>query len=108
MADKGSFSYHAECRIEDSSADDKTAFLLAVAKEIGGAFVYASCDIEAIILTGPMLREKAVRLNLRSRVGRLAPVTILDKNMELAALSSQVLDALKDKSQVLLFNVKEK
>jgi len=48
-----------------------------VAKAVGGAFVAAGCDVEAIVLCGELVRHKPIRDGLRRRVGRLAPVIVL-------------------------------
>jgi len=53
-----------------------------VAKAIGGAFVAAGCDVEAIVLCGAPVRHKAISNALRRRVGRLAPVIVFEEPLE--------------------------
>ena len=48
------------------------------AKAIGSAFVAAGCDVEAIVLAGTGAGSEPIRTALRRRVGRLAPVMILE------------------------------
>ena len=70
------------------------AMLYQVSKEIGAMFVAAGCDVDAIVLTGGMVRSKRVRTELRNRVGRLAPVLVLEESLEMQALAAETLRAL--------------
>jgi len=69
---------------QSASAPDQTDEHLTgrVAKAIGGAFVAAGCDVEAIVLCGAPVRHKAISNALRRRVGRLAPVIVFEEPLE--------------------------
>jgi butyrate kinase len=105
---EGKIIYEVGCVQENPAGDIDEKFLLEIAKEIGGAYVHASCDVDTIILSGPMLGDKTVRSTIRRFVGRLAPVTILDKNTELAVVSSHVQALGKENIKTLHLNLKEK
>ncbi len=70
------------------------AMVYQIAKEIGSAFVAADCDVEAIVLTGGLVRSKLIRSALRSRINSLAPVIIFEESLEMPALAAGVLDIL--------------
>lgn len=61
--------------LEGASADEAAR---SVAKAVGAMFVAADCTVEAIVLTGATFQDVAVRDALRRRVGRLAPVLIVE------------------------------
>jgi phosphotransacetylase/butyrate kinase len=65
-----------------------------VAKEIGRMFVACGCDVEAIVLSGPLGGSDWVRTALRRRVLRLAPVIVMEQLQEMAALAAGALEAL--------------
>ena len=54
----------------------------------------AGCDVEAIVLTGGLSCSKLVTTALRRRVGRLAPVMVLQGSLEMAALCAGAIDVL--------------
>ncbi|HNR30522.1 MAG TPA: butyrate kinase, partial [Candidatus Hydrogenedentes bacterium] len=70
------------------------AMTYQIAKEIGAMFAAAGCDIEAIVLTGGMIRSERIRNELRRRVGKLAPILIFDQPLEMEALAAGALGAL--------------
>ena len=70
------------------------AMIYQVAKEIGAMFAAAGCDVEAIVLTGGLVRSHRVRDLLRRRVERLAPVMVFEGSLEMAALASGAIDIL--------------
>lgn len=100
----GLVSYLGEYRLdvieERIRAGDEHARLVVeamayqIAKEIGAMFVAAGCDIEAIVLTGGMIRAERVRNELRKRVGRLAPILLFDQPLEMEALAAGALAAV--------------
>jgi len=49
------------------------------AKEIGQMFVACGCDVEGIVLTGPLATSDWARSALRRRVLRLAPVFVIEQ-----------------------------
>ncbi len=71
-----------------------TAMVYQIAKEIGAQFVAAGCDVEAIILTGGLVRSRYIRDSLRHRISRLAPVFIFQESLEMAALAAGAINAL--------------
>jgi len=64
-----------------------------VAKEIGKLFVACGCDVEAIVLSGPLAGSDWVRTALRRRILRLAPVIVIEQPREMAALAAGALDS---------------
>lgn len=74
------------------------AMTYQIAKEIGAMYVAAGCDIEAIVLTGGMIRSERIRNELRKRLGRLAPILIFDQPLEMEALAAGALAALTGES----------
>jgi butyrate kinase len=70
------------------------AMVYQIAKEIGAAYVAAGCDVEAVVLTGGLVRSEYVRTALRRRLGRLAPVMVFEESLEMAALARGAVDVL--------------
>jgi len=70
------------------------AMVYQIAKEAGAMFVAAGCFIDAIVVTGGMIRCEYVRTELQKRVGRLAPVLIFDEPLEMEALAAGALRVL--------------
>ncbi|MDP8236171.1 MAG: phosphate acyltransferase [Candidatus Erginobacter occultus] len=56
-------------------------------REIGSAYVAAGCDVEAIVLTGELTRDREIRRAIRKMVNRLAPVVVLEGSPELEVLA---------------------
>ena len=71
------------------------AMIYQIAKAIGAMFVVAGCAIEAIVLTGGMVRSERVRNGLQQQVGRLAPLLIYDQPLEMEALAAETLRVLE-------------
>ncbi len=78
-----------------------------VAEEIGKAFVAAGCDVEAIVLTGRLSRSRIVRDPLRQRVGRLAPVLVVEGSLEMAALAAGMVEMLTGRAEPLRYTSME-
>ncbi len=68
-----------------------------IAREIGAAFVAAGCDVEAIVLTGELIRNRSTRKEIRKLVNRLAPVMVLEGSPGLKALALAVAGVLTGK-----------
>jgi len=64
--------------IEQSDQDAIDAAADRVAKAIGSAFVAAGCEVDAIVLCGTLALSEPIRTALRRRVGRLAPVMVIE------------------------------
>ncbi len=75
------------------------AMVYQIAKEIGAMFVAAGANIEAIVLTGGMIRSERVRNGLQQKVGRLAPLLIYDQPLEMEALAGETLRILEGYSR---------
>ncbi|HUW61958.1 MAG TPA: butyrate kinase [Candidatus Bathyarchaeia archaeon] len=74
------------------------AMIYQVAKEIGAMFAAVGCDVEAIVLTGGLVRSHRVRGLLRRRVERLAPVMVFEGSLEMAALASGAIEVLSGRA----------
>lgn len=75
------------------------AMVYQIAKETGAMFAAAGCYIDAIAVTGGIIRCAYVRTELQKRVGRLAPVLIFDEPLEMEALAAGVLRVLTGDSE---------
>ncbi len=100
----GLVSYLGEHRLPEierriSEGDEQArlivdAMLYQISKEIGAMYVAAGCDVDAIVLTGGMIRSKRVQGEMRRRVGRLAPVLIFEESLEMEALAAETIRVL--------------
>ena len=70
------------------------AMLYQVSKEIGAMYIAAGIDVDAIVLTGGMVRSEYIRNELRRRVGRLAPVLVFEESLEMEALATETIRVL--------------
>ena len=70
---------------------------------IGAMYAAVGCDIEAVVLTGGMIRAERVRNELRKRVGKLAPVLIFDQPLEMEALAAGALRVLTGASEPIRY-----
>lgn len=64
------------------------AMIYQIAKEIGAMYVAAGGSVDAIVLTGGMVRAQRVRNGLQQRVGSLVPVIVYEQSLEMEALAS--------------------
>ncbi len=76
----------------DSNAIE--AGIYEVSKGIGAGFVAAGCDVEAIVLTGDLVRNSKCRSALRKRVARLAPVLVYEKAIDMEHLAQKARQVL--------------
>ena len=91
-----------EQRIADGDEQARVvvdAMVYQIAKEIGAAYVAAGCDVEAVVLTGGVVRSEYVRTALRRRLGRLAPVMVFEESLEMEALAGGAADVLAGRCQ---------
>lgn len=79
------------------------AWIRRAAREIGALFVAAGCDVEAIVLTGELIRDKQLQSGVRKRVNRLAPVVTLQECSELEVLATAAAGALAGKISSLRY-----
>ncbi len=70
------------------------ALVYQIAKEIGGMFMAAGGDVEAIVLTGGLAKNKLVRTEVSRRVRALAPVIVLPGSLEMAAMAEGTIAVL--------------
>ncbi len=75
------------------------ALAYQVAKGIGAVYVAAGCDVEAIVLTGAMIRIERVRNEIRRHVGRLAPLLLFEQPPDMEALAAEALRVLAGESK---------
>ena len=95
-----------EKRIADGDAEARLlvdAMVHRITKEIGAMFAVLDADVEAIVLTGGLVRSPLVLRALRSRVARLAPVFVFRESLEMEALASGVQGVLSGESRALRF-----
>lgn len=87
-----------ETRIREGDAYARLvvdAMIYQIAKGIGAMVVAAGGTVEAIVLTGGMIRSERVRKGLQQHVGRLAPLILYDQPLEMEALASETLRVLE-------------
>jgi len=77
-----------------------SAMVYQIGKAIGAAYVAAGCDVEAIVLTGGLIRSELIRNSLRKRVGRLAPVLVYRESLDMVALAIGAVDALAGRVEI--------
>ncbi len=75
------------------------AMVYQIAKEIGAMVVAAGCDVDAIVLTGGLVRSERVVSGLRARIGRLAPVIEYVGSLEMAAMAAGAVAVLSGSAQ---------
>jgi butyrate kinase len=80
------------------------AMIYQITKEIGSAYVAAGCDVEAIVLTGGLVRSAFVRSAIRKRVAPLAPVYVYEGSLEMERLAQGALDVLTGRVQAQHYN----
>lgn len=70
------------------------ALVCQAAREIGRVLLGAGCEVEAIVLSGPLASSELVRTALQERVDRLAPLIALEGPLEMAALADAAIGVL--------------
>ena len=75
------------------------ALVYQIAKEIGGMYVAAGGDVEAIVLTGGLVHSKLIRTAVRRRVRHLAPVIVLPGSLEMAAMAGGTIAVLSGREK---------
>ena len=71
------------------------AFIYQVAKEIGAMAAAMSGAVDAVVLTGGVVRGGRFRRQLRRRIGFIAPVLVLAENSEMKALATAAMEVYK-------------
>jgi butyrate kinase len=100
----GIYSYLGEHRMEAlqdrvEAGDEQAklvidAMVYRIAGEIGSMYMALECNVEALVLTGGLMRSPLVRLPLRKRGARLAPVFVFEGSLEMEALARGVSEVL--------------
>jgi butyrate kinase len=81
------------------------AMVYQMGKGIGAAYVAAGCDVEAIVLTGGLMRSELIRNSLRKRVGRLAPILVYRESLDMKALATGAVDALSGRVKIKRYSL---
>ncbi len=76
-----------------------SAMIYQIAKEIGAMCVAAGGDVEAIVLTGGLARNRLVLSELRRRVKNLAPVLAFPGSLELEAMAEETIAVLSGRRE---------
>ena len=105
----GLVSYLGDHRVEQlqeaaEAGDEKVRCVLdamayQIAKEIGAMSVAVGIGLEAIVLTGGLVRSKAMLKNIRGRVATLAPVVVYRESLEMEAMARGVLRVIDGKEE---------
>ena len=105
----GLVSYLGDHRVErlgQAAADGDRKVRLAlnamayqVAKDIGAMSVAVGLGLEAILLTGGLVRSRYVLQAIRKRVASLAPVVVYRESLEMTAMAQGVLRVLEGKER---------
>jgi butyrate kinase len=82
---------------DKAAKDIVNAMIYQIAKDIGAMFVAAGCDVEAIVLTGELIRSQLIRTGVRKQVNYLAPVISFEGSLEMEALASGAAAVLSGK-----------
>ena len=82
----------ASTRIASSGTTIRTA-------AFGAGFVAAGCDVEAIVLTGDLVRTSKIRNAARKRVARLAPVLVYEMALDMEHVAQRARDVLTSSAQ---------
>jgi phosphate butyryltransferase len=65
-----------------------------IVKKIGALYAGSGADIEAIVLTGELVKNVRIRDSLRHRISPLAPVIVMEGSLEMEALASGAVEVL--------------
>ena len=93
-----------EQRVADGDEEARLvvdAMVYRIVKEIGAMFAVLEADVEAVVLTGGLVRSPLIFKALRRRVARLAPVIVYQESLEMEALASGVYGVLSGQSKAL-------
>ncbi len=109
----GLFSYLREYRMEAienriREGDEKArlavdAMIYRIAKEIGSMCAVLESEVEAVVLTGGLMRSPLIRNSLRRKLTRMAPVLVYEGSLEMEALAAGVLSVLAGEVKPLRF-----
>jgi butyrate kinase len=79
------------------------AMIYRIAKEIGSMYAVLESEVEAVVLTGGLMRSPLIRNSLRRKVARMAPVMVYEESLEMEALAAGVLRVLAGEEKPLRF-----
>jgi butyrate kinase len=77
-----------------------------IVKEIGGMYGAFNGAVEAIVLTGELMRSRTVRDLIRSRINALSPVIVLEGSLEMEAAAKRAVRVLSGKETPLHYEMK--
>ncbi len=95
-----------EKRITDGDEEARIvvdAMVHRIVKEIGSMYAVLESDVEAVVLTGGLVRSPLIRNALRRKAARLAPVFVFEESLEMDALASGVYGILSGETKPLRF-----
>ena len=85
-------------RIQDGdryAAEVMDAMAYQIAKTIGSMAVVLDGEVDAIVFTGGLARDKSLVLNIRTKVDWISPILVIPGEREMDALAQGVLRVLK-------------
>ena len=91
---------------DKTAKDIVDAMIYQIAKDIGAMFVAAGCDVEAIVLTGELIRSQLIRTGVRKQVNYLAPVISYEGSLETDSLASGAIAVLSGKVRARRYPIK--
>jgi len=83
------------------------AMVYQIGKEIGAMYVASGRDVEAIVLTGGLVRSRRVRKGVTAMVAQLAPVLVFPGSLEMEALAERVVAVLTQQVEPLRYGTAE-
>lgn len=89
-------------RIADGDAKSKLAYdamILQIAKQIGAMAAALEGEVDGILLTGGIAKDRELTARLERKVGFIAPVTVLAGEFEMEALAAGALRVLTGEEQ---------
>jgi len=111
----GLVSYLGDDRLEKigelaSSGDKKAAGVIEamayqVAKDIGAMAVAVGQKVEAVVLTGGMVRSSLLLRGIRGRIASLGPVVVYRESLEMVAMARGACRVLSGREKPLQYNL---
>lgn len=77
------------------------AFIFQIAKAIGAGAAVLDGRVDAIVLTGNVMKSRWIRMRLCRKINFIAPIHVMTGNSEMAALAKAGLDSWLGKKKVL-------
>ena len=77
------------------------AFIYQLAKAIGAGAAVLDGNVDAIVLTGNVMKSRWIRTRLSRKVKFIAPIHVMTGNSEMVALAKAALDAWQGNKNIL-------